>query len=498
MFWFFRHMDGQSIKLFVIAVLIALVCFNMIFFGYQIPAKCDNKMVLAKIENYQKLLGEKETKNKLLESVMEKNDNKELKLTATATTKCPRWGKCMLPNIKEEMLDDELLEKITFPIENHHQKEKEENRNSKVVEEKLLRSGLAIDKFTLRKVDNVRRIERKQPDDSTTNNDIGKKDNSNKKSLPVRKKKYKLKKFKGLKVDWWHDICMQRMIKEQTWHPLLPKYPQHQTRILNTSDDEKIIGSHFRRIYGYLYTKKSGYYDFKLMSRDGADFVLSDTLLPLKSVENVSNVLEMPEIMHLFLGRDTMDYQDLKLNLSEMFSVERHKVWLKANNLYFLELLQAGRFFAKYRIQWRHAQKPRRSVADNGYRTIGSNNLLYTNGLSPLRTPSIVLQKYKQEPRYKVEESEASRLAFYKTPVLHTSTKDLHNAAFLCPLHVQEKKKINYTYQGYNEYAENFLVYPKEHFDFVQTKVDHIALKKDKALNVSHQMFDKINFLNDE
>ena len=74
----------------------------------------------------------------------------------------------------------------------------------------------------------------------------------------------------GLLVEWFA-ICIQDTVANQLWHPLFPKHITKTTVTLDASDDDRHTGQHLRRIYGFLHTEETGFYDFRLLSRDGAD-----------------------------------------------------------------------------------------------------------------------------------------------------------------------------------------------------------------------------------
>ena len=296
--------------------------------------------------------------------------------------------------------------------------------------------------------------------------------------------------FKGLVVDWWSDFCIQRVTWKSLWHPLFPTIPQHTTIALKTEDNERILGGVYRRLYGFFFLKANDgtAYDFKLSSRDGAEVIIIDSGFSIDEIHRADNVLEYrstSEVMHLRLTKGLMDYQDRRIQLEEMFTIEKNGVQLKRNHLYHIEILQGGLHFGKYSLEWRKSGTQEKFVALN------KENLCHLVTMSGKNTPSLLKQKYKPPLRYQYGEEENRKVRFYNRPALD-SRKQIDESSYKCRPVAKDYKKISYTYQGYYEYVENVVVYPKENYHYTQTATSNIHLPSDEALNVADKVFEKL------
>lgn len=313
--------------------------------------------------------------------------------------------------------------------------------------------------------------------------------NLNKQKPQMTDKLNQTKAENGLVMDWWFDICIRRTTSEQLWHPLFPKYPQNTTITLETGDKDRHIGSFFRRVYGFIHVDLPGKYDFKLLSRDGAEVLLLDTNMPLNLVDKAVSVDAFAEVFHLRLTKELMDYQDNRITLSEMFETEKRNVWLKGNNLYYIEILQAGKNFAKYKIEWR-------KEGVTPYKMIGQENLLFSKKMSATDTPSRILKKYPLVQNFRVKDHEAGRLSFMNTPVLRSSNNKIQHSNLACTPILNDNKKISFMYQGYYQYVDNMMTYPKEFFDFIQCPQEALLIDEKSATTIAHKTFEQLNVLN--
>ena len=260
-------------------------------------------------------------------------------------------------------------------------------------------------------------------------------------------------------VDWWDNFCIQRLSEEPLWHPLFPKIPGKSIVSLKTGDDERTVGNLYRRIYGFLYVTEEAKYDFRLWSRDGAEAILFDTGMFIDDISKIKHLQYSPtnEVMNLKLTKSLMAYQDPRLPITEMFSIEARNINLRKNRVYFLEIIQGGKNFIKYDFQWRNN-------IDLEYATISDKNMFYTNSISGKNAISLLQQKYNPQPKYRITDTEKIKLQFNKLAVLD-SERLLANSRNATCVFPKKYKKAKYLYQGY-EFTESIVLYPNEFFEY--------------------------------
>ena len=272
---------------------------------------------------------------------------------------------------------------------------------------------------------------------------------------------------------------------------LFPGMPGRSTVSLKTGDEERAIGNFYRRIYGYLHTDVERSYDFKLFSRDGAEAIIFDTGVFVDEVNMMTQLEYYPtnEVVSLKLTKPLIDYQDELILLNEMFSTEVRNIRLKKNKIYFLEIVQGGKFFIKYDLQWRENGK-------QTYTTITEKNVFHTKNMSGLDAVSLLKQKYKTQPRFGVTDSEKVKLSFHKIPVLDSEKMIETSPKYSCEAK-KDYKNITSMYQGYKEFTENVFLYPNGFFafDFNSTKV---VLDIDEAEGVIKKTFHHLSELHNK
>lgn len=295
----------------------------------------------------------------------------------------------------------------------------------------------------------------------------------------------------GLIVDWWYDVCFERVPWDRTWHPLFPFFPQKSTRTLTAGDENRIVGNFLRRVSGFIHTNTSGLYEFKFLSRDGGDLLLLDTNTFYQNDSQLYTPIKLwNEILYLTLKRETMDIQEQKISLQEMFFTNITKVWLEARKLYFLEIIQGGRFFSKYQLHWRPS-------VGRKFHMIGKENLLSAKQMSQHISP--LMEKTKLKQNYPPSKSKLLRNKFHEVPVLPTSKK-IHASGFTCKQVNTTLVKISKLYDGYMKhiYKKHSAVYPQEYYKLT-SKVLHERLVLDEtfARDLANKIFDKLNLLHD-
>ncbi|XP_066929538.1 uncharacterized protein [Clytia hemisphaerica] len=226
--------------------------------------------------------------------------------------------------------------------------------------------------------------------------------------------------LKGVMMDWWFDFCMARESTEVIWHPLLPRVPQLSAITLTLADKDR-------------------------------------TLL--------------------------WDAQDKVIPLSAMFQIESQNIELKKDQIYALEIIQGGKHFTKYSLQW----KPFGSTF-NRYTAIGQENLFHQDGKM---VPGLLKQKYDPKPIYSPNDSELRRLSFYKLPMLE-SRHLIDEAGLYCEEREKRYIKVDQLYQGYNEYTDNVKSYPQEYFKFGLDN-RYTLLDKATALQIADRTFKKLS-----
>jgi len=314
-------------------------------------------------------------------------------------------------------------------------------------------------------------------------------------SVPLRDDVHDLSALKSIKdlhagvmIDWWDNFCIERLSTEPLWHPLFPKIPGKSTVSLKTGDDERTIGNLFRRIYGFLYTTEESNYDFRLLSRDGAEVVIYDTGLFTDEINKIAHLEYSPtdEVVSLKLTKSLMDYQDERILLTEMFNIEARNINLLKNRVYFLEIIQGGKHFTKYDFQWREN-------AELDYTTITDKNLFYMKRMSGQNAISPLQQKYKLQPKFGVTDTEKIKLMFNKLPVLDSKKLIETSRKYTCDV-PKEYKKATYIYQGYYEFTDNVLLYPNEFFKFGFNS-EFVVLDAKEAESVAEKTFSHLSEL---
>ncbi|XP_066927984.1 uncharacterized protein [Clytia hemisphaerica] len=293
--------------------------------------------------------------------------------------------------------------------------------------------------------------------------------------------------LKGVMMDWWFDFCMARESTEVIWHPLLPRVPQLSAITLTLADKDRTVGSNlYRRMSGYLFVKETASFDFKLLSRDGAEVLVYDTGLTLSKINEINPKMRYDskkELFHSKLTKATMDAQDKVIPLSAMFQIESQNIELKKDQIYALEIIQGGKHFTKYSLQW----KPFGSTF-NRYTAIGQENLFHQDGKM---VPGLLKQKYDPKPIYSPNDSELRRLSFYKLPMLE-SRHLIDEAGLYCEEREKRYIKVDQLYQGYNEYTDNVKSYPQEYFKFGLDN-RYTLLDKATALQIADRTFKKLS-----
>lgn len=292
----------------------------------------------------------------------------------------------------------------------------------------------------------------------------------------------------GLLVDWWFDVCFERTTWDRTWHPLFPFISQKTTTTTIAGDDERTVGNFLRRFSGFIYSNTSEYYEFKLLSRDGAEVLLLDTEIQLNINSKPPVSLDSAkEKLYLKLTKRVMDIQDQKLSLSEMFFTEPGRVWLDAHKLYFVEIVQGGKHFAKAQLHWKR-------IGDNDFRIIGKDNLLFADAPKS----SKILEKSKLKEKYPVSEQEQRRNSFYKLPRLQSNTA-IENSNFACDKLEQKPVVIKKLYEGYWHYVDPHVSHPKEYFTFMKpAKEQHVHLPENEANEIGQKTFERLNEMHDK
>jgi len=296
----------------------------------------------------------------------------------------------------------------------------------------------------------------------------------------------------GVMIDWWDNFCIEGHSSEPLWHPLFPKIPGKSTVSLKTGDDERTIGNWYRRIYGFLYTTEEVNYDFRLLSRDGAEVVIYDTGMftdELNMINHLEEYSSTYEVVSLKLTKSRMDYQDQRIPLTEMFSIEARNIHLQKNRVYFLEIIQGGKHFTKYDFQWRNN-------VEFDYTTITDKNLFHMKKMSGQNAISLFQQKYKPQLKIKVTNTEKIKLQFNKLPILDSEKLIEASRKYTCDV-TKEYRHITYLYQGHYEFVDNVLLYPNEFFEFGFNSND-VILDADEAERVVEKVFSQLSELHNK
>jgi len=295
----------------------------------------------------------------------------------------------------------------------------------------------------------------------------------------------------GVMIDWWDNFCIEGHSSEPLWHPLFPKIPGKSTVSLKTGDDERTIGNWYRRIYGFLYTTEEANYDFRLLSRDGAEVVIYDTGMSIEQINKIDRLEYNPTyvVVSMKLTKVLMGYQDRRIPLTEMFSIEARNIHLQKNRVYFLEIIQGGKYFTKYDFQWRDS-------VEFDYATITDKNLFHMKKISGQNAISLFQQKYKPQPKVPVTDAENIKLMFNKLPILDSEKLIEASCKYTCDV-TKDYRNVTYLYQGYNEFTDNWLLYPNEFFEFGFNSND-VILDAEEAERVFEKVFRQLSELHNK
>lgn len=305
----------------------------------------------------------------------------------------------------------------------------------------------------------------------------------------------------GLIIDWWFDVCFSRTTWERIWHPLFPLFPQKTTTTLIAGDKDRTIGNFFRRVYGFLHTNQTDFYEFKLLSRDGAEMLLLSTNLTLNNVENYtleSSFDSAVELLYLNLTREIMDEQDKHISLSEMFSTESPKVWLERGRLYFIEVVQGGKHFAKCQVHWRIGEEGK-------FKLIDKKNLFYKNDMM-LITQNKPVRCSKFPKREQLVEifpanftNKKRRYDYHMIPVLDFS-RQIKRSQYKCAPVQPKFRNITRLYDAFELYMDTkqTAVYPQE-FNNKTSNIprDKLILGEDFVTALAEDIFEKLKSMHD-
>lgn len=267
---------------------------------------------------------------------------------------------------------------------------------------------------------------------------------------------------KGLLIDWWDEICIKnRELKNVVWHPLFPEIPGGSLVANNKSHTSN--SSYLKRHYGYILSKQSSVYDFKIWAKQMADVVVIEMNKNIpRSNKDLFQTGQINLVLHMQCASN-LNGTCLKPN-----------VVLEPNQMYYIEILSVDYF----KMQWRETH-------DQDF--IDISQYYHTDHLKTGPKMSVFKNTvYKMLPRFPVMKEEAIRMAFNEHPVLN-----IENSAFKCPPAPNIVLPIKKLYDGYLVHLRYLYVvtYPKEHFKHTEK---YPSLDTAEAVDISNKVFMKL------
>ena len=290
---------------------------------------------------------------------------------------------------------------------------------------------------------------------------------------------------KGLTTDWWYAVCFDQSVQNVKWHPLYPIIPFESSVTYQLSDDDFIKTGYIRRLYGFLFTNVSAIFEFRLQARDGIELILLDTNMTFESFTGFTNINKAKKILYMNISVQEMLRQDKVISYYAIFKSKIAEVKLKANKLYFIEILQGGANFGKMNIQWR------RKNTNKAFETIKENNLFRVNNTLHNTTVKSVLQNINNlKLLYPVSKTEQNRQEFYK--ILPLSDNNVYQNGDICDPFTPEHKVNISRYEGIT-LLDRVLTYPRNFFNHTQWPKHHLLLNENEAVDVAKKVLKGLN-----
>lgn len=165
-----------------------------------------------------------------------------------------------------------------------------------------------------------------------------------------------------------------------------------------------------------------------------------------------------------------------------MFKKESRLI-LNKLEVYYFEILQGAQNYGEMSIEWR-------SDHNDDFKVIDENNLFR---LKPVSHSKIKYPVFKRNDRpvfrYIPNIDEQRRLDFPNIPKLNSDIAEIKDK---CEKFGRQAKSLSYRYEGLGN-IDNFLVYPKEHYEFTSgAKEETLVFNKDQASNIVMKTFAKL------
>ena len=305
----------------------------------------------------------------------------------------------------------------------------------------------------------------------------------------------------GAIMDKWIDTCMNITTWHNRWFPLFPNIPQQSQIVNHLSDDKIIYGSLLRRVYGYIHVNQSGLYDFQLKTHEGAEILIVDTGMTLQDFVDPGSVDEVrrwKELLYINVTLQDMEKQDIfkvyKPRIMLHYKSPIKTIDLVKDQVYHVEILQGGRFYAEYLFMWKshHHQQHGMGHGDN-FKKISSPNLFHTKATSLRRFPSLLWWKNPPQEKFSYTKEEQNRLDYHKRSVFNINKKLTTSSPTLkCPSTTWYKRNTTRLYSG-RKFVDYHLVYPRNHFDYTGGwPLEHLMLSEAKAWMISNKTLDRL------
>ena len=294
----------------------------------------------------------------------------------------------------------------------------------------------------------------------------------------------------GVVMDRWIDTCMNITTWHNRWFPLFPKIPQESEIVTELSDNQLIMGSLLRRVYGYIHVQESGLYNFQLKTHEGAEVLIADTGMSLQGFKDplsVDEVKTWKELLYLNVTLEEMKEQKIfQRGVMIHYKSPVKTIDLAKDRVYHIEILQGGRFYAEYSLMW----KPRHETT-SVFNKITSPALFHTKRTNSRSLLSLLWLKNPPQENYPYTREEQNRLDYHKRPVFNISEK-LSSTLPKCPKTSWYKRNITRLYLG-RLFVDYHLVYPRNHFDYTGGwPLEHLMLNEAKAWMIANKTLDRL------